>query len=191
MSRPDVHVPRESDHAWHSALNDYSAPFADARRDTFGPPGPADADGKRFMYEAKRMAEEVPRLALLFGMERRHELPQVHHQCSRDHHGTDVPDNHLTCCLGVECRACPHLAAIDALPERFMRWERDAEGKATSMVTEPVPDEQRDAMKAWTCATHIVMRGGDSEGEGYVLRVDDRMYWDSLYRSLASGGANV
>lgn len=179
MSRPDIRLPlgfgqNGLDHAWHVALNQYDAPW-----DHDG----EEADplkGKSFMYEAKRVADEVPRLALLFGRERRGELPQIHHQCSHDRAGQPVPDNHLTCCLGVECRKCPHLAAID-------RVTTGRDYTVRPSVEIPIPDEQRDVMKAWTCATHILMRGGDRAREGYILTTDDTLYWQNLYASLAAG----
>jgi hypothetical protein len=46
-------------------------------------------------------------------------------------------------------------------------------------------DEERDEAKAWTCATHIISKGGDIAGEGFILTTDDRMYWDRLHASLA------
>lgn len=151
--RPDVRLPREADHPWHVVINRH----ADAT---------TPRDDMRFMYEAKDCADEVPRLALLFKREREGRLAKVHHQCSRDHEGEAVPDNHLTCCLGVECRACPHLLAIDHVTR---------------------PEEERDVMKAWTCATHIIREGGDQAREGFVLTVDDKMYWQNVYESLAQG----
>jgi hypothetical protein len=42
-----------------------------------------------------------------------------------------------------------------------------------------------DTAKAWTCAAHIVSTGGDTMNEGFLLRVDDRMFWDNVYSSLA------
>lgn len=74
-------------------------------------------------------------------------------------------DNHLTCCRGIKTRQCPHLLALEKI--------------------ERCSPEQIDTAKAWTCAAHIVSTGGDLAGEGFLLRVDDRMYWDSLHASLA------
>jgi hypothetical protein len=195
--RPDVRLPRQPDDgfdsAWHRAINDYAAPYeaqhAGRRRASWDPPVPAERDGKRFMYEAKRLAHEVPRLAYLFGRERRRELPTLHRQCSHAH-AVPVADNHLRCCLGVECRQCPHLAAIDGVrTRRTLDRVAGEDGKRVAVwVVEPIPDEQRDVLKAWTCATHIAMRGGDSAGEGYILTTDDRMFWDNMYRSLAGEG---
>jgi hypothetical protein len=153
-TRPDVRIDRKADRPWHVAINQYEA----------------ESDAKRFMYEAKRMADEVPRLALLFRMEREGQLTKTHQQCSHDHEGSAVSDNHLTCCLGTEARRCDHLAQIDKIEN-------------TSYYT--VTDSDRDAMKAWTCAAHIAKSGGDVSGEGYMLTVDDRMYWNSVYQSLA------
>jgi hypothetical protein len=182
--RPDIRLPlgmfmNGLDHAWHVELNRYDAPFG-----FDGEESDAEGDGKKFMYEAKRAAAEVPRLALLFGMERRGELAKRHHQCSRDRACEAVPDNHLTCCLGVECRACPHLAVIN-------RITTGRDYSVRPSVEAPIPDEQRDVIKAWTCATHILMRGGDRENEGYILTTDDQMYWKNLYASLAAGSADA
>jgi hypothetical protein len=151
--REDGRAWRDFQHRWHVAVNRYSA-------DKMG------AGFPHVMYEAKSAAEEVQRLPLLFAKERRGELAQRHHQCSHDHQGQDVPDNHLTCCLGVECRQCPMLAAIEA-------------GELSP--------EEKDQAKAWTCVAHILTKGGDVANEGYVLTTDDRMYWDNLHASLAEG----
>lgn len=150
MSRPDT----KFTHAWHVAINQFNWP-----RD-----GKPPAGERHWMYEAKTMADEVPRLMTLFRMERTGQLTPLHQQCS--HAPTEpVVDNHLTCCLGMECRACPELKALEAM-----------EGRTA---------EEIDTAKAWTCAAHIVSKGGDLAGEGYVLTTDDRMYWDRLYRNLA------
>jgi len=149
---------RDFDHRWHVALN-----YPQGKDGPLGSPS--------WMYEAKTLADEVGRLVTILGMERRGELPQHHHQCSRDATGEPVPDNHLTCCLGVECRKCEYLAVIER-------------GELTP--------EEKDVAKAWTCATHIVASGG-VEGtkfdtsEGFLLTTDDRMYWDNVYESLAAG----
>jgi hypothetical protein len=167
VNRPDVRLPRELDHPWHVEINRHSS------EQGFG--------AVSWMYDAKHLAEEVPRLALLFGIERRGELPVIHHQCSRDHAGTPVPDNHLTCCLGVECRTCPHLAVVDRVKTR-----RDY--SVHPSVELAVTDDERDVLKAWTCAAHI-MRSAPSvdTSEGFVLTTDDRMYWNNVYASLSAG----
>lgn len=148
MSRPDHGFL----HRWHVAINDYT-------RDADGP-----WDKLRFMYEAKTMADEVPRLTYLFGLERRGELPKMHRQCSHQE-PEPIEDEHLTCCLGVECRECPMLKAVEGA---------DLSG------------EEQDAAKAWTCVAHIVSEGGDPAGEGYVLTESDRIYWECVHASLAS-----
>lgn len=121
-------------------------------------------DRRSFMYEAKAAADEVPRLTMLFQAERLGKLPLVHQQCSCCP-PQPIPTNHLTCCLGTRCSECPMLKALDA-----------AELSA----------DQIDIAKAWTCVTHIIGEGGDMAGEGYILTVDDRMYWDNVYQSLAA-----
>jgi hypothetical protein len=138
-------------HEWHVAINRFTADTRDA------------GDWPHFMYEAKTCADEVPRLALLFQMERLGKLPQIHQQCSCCP-PQPVPSNHLTCCLGTKCATCPMLLALD---------------KAD------MPADQIDQAKAWTCAAHILSSGGDPAGEGYILTVDDRMFWTNVYDSLA------
>lgn len=119
---------------------------------------------QRFMYEAKSAADEVPRLVKLFQMERLGKLPTVLRPCSCCP-PQDVPSNHLTCCLGKKCSDCPMLNALES-PN--------------------LSADQIDFAKAWTCAVHIISEGGDTAGEGYILTVDDRMYWDGVYQSLAT-----
>jgi hypothetical protein len=157
MQRPDQRMM----HRWHVAINQHVQPLNGER------PNWGDA---RFMYEAKSAADELPRLTYLFKKEREGGLSKRLHMCSHDHHGADVPDNHLTCCLGVRCGECPFLKALDAAE---------------------LTDEQRDFTKAWTCVTHIISKGGDLAREGYVLTVDDRMYWDNVYRSLSMSEEEV
>lgn len=122
-----------------------------------------------WMYTARHAADEVPRMALLFKRERTGQLAKMHHQCSHDEQGQPVEDNHLTCCMGIECRKCPFLLAFD---------EIDAE------------PAQIDQMKAWTCATHIITEGAADgysfdTSEGFILTTDDMMYWQNVYASMA------
>lgn len=139
-------------HEWHVAIN----------RHHYDKPGMDN--WKRWMYEAKAMADEVPRMALLLGRERRGELTKEHIQCSMTP-AVPVPSNHLTCCLGVKCAECKELQALDCM--------------------ERVTPEDIDTAKAWTCAAHIVSKGGDTMNEGYLLDVSDRMYWNKVYESLS------
>lgn len=140
-------------HEWCVALNRFSV----------GKIGKADWRG--WMYEAKTLADEVPRMAMLFRAEREKKLPVIHKQCSRSPE-EPVQDNHLRCCLGVECSACPELLALDKI--------------------EKCTPEQIDQAKAWTCAAHILSEGGDTAREGYLLTVDDRMFWDRVYEHMSS-----
>lgn len=120
-----------------------------------------------WMYRAKEAAHEIPRLTRLFEMERTETLPQIHQQCS---HGEPVPvvNNHLTCCLAVVCKECPFLLALEA-----------------STLT----PAQQDTAKAFTCVTHILGECGTGKvidtSEGFILTVEDRMYWDRVYEHLA------
>jgi hypothetical protein len=141
-------------HEWHSVCNVANPVFTTGENNL------------RYMYEGMRMADEVPRMAMLFKAEREKSLPNTHVQChSCGPTGEPIPDNHLTCCKGVKCSECPALLAI----EKMQR----------------VTPEQIDQAKAWTCAAHIVSTGGDVMGEGYLLHVGDRMYWDRVHANLA------
>lgn len=142
-------------HEWHVAINKHGDAWTKAG---------SEWSEMRFMYEAKTMANEIPRMVMLFKAEREGALPKMHKQCSMQD-AVPVKDNHLSCCLGVKARECPHLLALEQI-------ERCS------------PDDI-DAAKAWTCAAHIVSQGGDRMGEGYMLRVDDRMFWDNVHASLA------
>jgi hypothetical protein len=143
---------------WHVALND--ANFT---------PGAGMTDFRHWMYHGKQIADEVPRLVYLFARERKGEMPAMHRQCSHSP-AEPIIDNHLTCCLGVECRACEHLAALD---------------KAA------LTPEQIDECKAWTCAAHILTECGArpnqiDTSEGFIKTTSDQMYWSNVYASLAS-----
>lgn len=152
MTPTRLHYPLN--HEWHAAINRHSQEVG------FG--------SMRFMYEAKKAADEVPRMALLFKRERENTLPQTHQQCSRQA-PEPIKGNHLSCCLGVKAKECPHLLALEKI--------------------ERCNPEDMDTAKAWTCAAHIIGEGGDRMNEGYMLRVDDRMYWDNVYSNLALGDA--
>lgn len=151
---------KDTYYPWHGAINDH----CDDQRE-------AGKEWPRFMYEAKHAASEVVRLPLLFAQEREGKLAKMFRPCACCSEGKHVVDNHLTCCLGVECRHCPHLAALD---------------KARDMSP-----EQIDQMKAWTCVAHILSSGGDMAGEGFIVTVDDRMFWDRVCESLASSPPDV
>lgn len=140
------------DHPWHCAINHH------AREQKAGA-------WPRFMYDAKTAAHEINRMALLFAMERNGKLPKIFRPCACCSEGKHIVDNHLTCCLGTECRKCPHLLALEK--------------------AELTP-EQIDICKSWTCATHILANGGDVANEGFLTTVDDRMYWDRVGDSLAA-----
>lgn len=143
-------------HEWHVAINKHSDSCMENNQ-----------DWPSFMYEAKAMADEVPRMAMLFSLERTNKLPKTHKQCSRQA-PVPVPNNHLKCCIGVKCSDCPALLALEG-------------------ISRSTPEEI-DLAKAWTCASHISSSGGDLAGEGYINTVDDRMYWDNVYQNLAQSG---
>lgn len=145
------------DGAWHGAINTHHDELraADPKRRGF----------RRFMYEAKKAHGELPRLILLHREEREGKLPKLHQQCSMSP-VEPIPENHLACCLGVRCKECPELKALE---------------------TPALTPEQQDEAKAWTCIAHILTQGGDPMNEGYLLTVGDRMFWNRVHEILAAG----
>jgi hypothetical protein len=108
--------------AWHGALNG----------EGIGNQAP------HWMYIAKMISDEVPRMILLFEYERTGRLGSSYKMCGHDPRpATPLPDNHLSCVLGKECRKCPFLSRIDA--------------------NERITSEAKDEAKAWTCATHVLL----------------------------------
>jgi hypothetical protein len=145
-----------TEYPWHRAINDH----CDEQREL-------KKEWPHFMYEAKTAARSIEYLPDLFAREREGKLPKTFRMCSCCSEGKHVVDNHLTCCLGIECRKCPHLLALEKTLE----------------LTPALIDQ----MKAWTCIAHILSKGGDVMNEGYILTVDDRMFWDRVCQSMADG----
>lgn len=144
------------DNAWHGAINAES----DRLR----------SDGQEFprmMYAAKSISDEVPRMVLLFERERTTGMPSSYKMCGHDPRpATPLPDNHLECALGQECRKCPYLAAID-------RSDR-------------MTPEAKDEAKAWTCATHFLLESEPNVYfEGILHDKSDAAFNDRLAASFA------
>ena len=141
------------DGRWHVALNKFNSNNA----------------FQYWMYEAKRLANEVPRMVVMFGRERRGELPTIHRQCSHAK-PEKLAENFLSCCLGKRCSECPYLHALEAQLE----------------------GEELDRAKAWTCASHIQHQSGEhphrfDTSEGYIQDETDKLFWSNVYKSLSSG----
>lgn len=135
------------DIAWHQAINAYSDDPQYFPRPTDG----RSKDWPRMMYTAMKVSDEVPRMAMLFQMERERGMPASFKMCAHDPRpAKPLPDNHLRCGLGKECRKCPHLAAID-------RSER-------------MTPEAKDEAKAWTCATHFLLESSPDVFVESILR---------------------
>jgi len=99
-----------------------------------------------WMYTAKMISDEVPRMILLFERERTTGLATSFKACGHDPRpATPLLDNHLYCALGKQCRKCPFLARID--------------------TDERMTPEAKDEAKAWTCATHVML---ESKPEDYM-----------------------
>ena len=145
----------EIQYKWHVILN----------KSQFGA---SSKDYQEWLYDAKTIADEVPRLAMLFELERTGTLPKIHQQCSMSE-PFPIIDNHLSCCIGRKCKECPYLLILNDME---------------------CPPEQLDFIKAWTCATHILTEGAIhpnkfDDSEGYILTVGDRRFWDNVYSSLS------
>jgi hypothetical protein len=145
------------DHEWHVAINAYSDAERKDRMPSVG-----------WMYTAKRVADEVPRMIMLFEYERKKQLSSSFKMCGHDPRpGVQLPDNHLRCALGKECRACPHLASIDS--------------------HEKMTPEAKDEAKAWTCATHILLESEtDSYIETFLRDKSDDAFDDRLAQSFSA-----
>jgi hypothetical protein len=145
------------DGAWHGAIN----VEADRLRG-------AGEEWPRMMYAAKSISDEVPRMVLLFERERTTGMPASYKMCGHDPRpATPLPDNHLACALGQECRKCPHLAAIDR--------------------SETMTPEAKDEAKAWTCATHFLLESEpDVYFEGILHDKSDAAFDARLAESFAA-----
>lgn len=143
---------------WHEKLNDIC--FSK---------GGKGHHAQDWIYESKRFCSALPRMVKLFESERTGKLTTVHKQCSISK-VEKVVNNHLTCCLGTECAKCELLTPFDSCHLKA---------------------KEVDIIKAWTCGTHILhecnKRFVDTT-EGYIMTVDDRMFWDKVYDSLSWDG---
>ena len=117
-------------HEWHVALN--------------GRNGIKD-QAPHWMYTAKMVSDEVPRMILLFENERKGLAQQVKFCAHDPAPATPLPDNHLYCSLGKQCRECPFLARIESQAG--------------------MTNEAKDEAKAWTCATHVLL---SNEPDAYM-----------------------
>ena len=123
-----------------------------------------DKDRSRngFLYQMKDAIQEIRRLSYLHKAERLGMLPDIHRQCSLSPE-EKVTDNHLTCCLGIECRNCEILKGLEDV-------EYD--------------DEVIDEIKAWTCLVHA-LKESDYTNDGIINDETDRMYWDNYMKSMS------
>jgi hypothetical protein len=115
-----------------------------------------------------KISDEVPRMVLLFQYERERGMPTSYKMCGHDPRpATPLPDNHLRCGLGQECRKCEYLAAID-------RSER-------------MTPEAKDEAKAWTCATHFLLESQpDVFFDGILRDKSDDAFDDRLAASFGA-----
>lgn len=145
------------DNEWHRACNVES----DRLRSEGG-------EWPQVMYSAMKISDEVPRMVLLFQYERERGLPKSYKMCGLDPRpATALPDNHLRCGLGQECRKCSYLAAIDR--------------------SEKMTPEAKDEAKAWTCATHFLLESPpDVFFESILREKSDDAFDDRLAASFCA-----
>lgn len=125
---------------WHLALN--------------GLNGRGQAE--TWMYTAKRISDEVPRMILQFEQERKG-LRTTYKMCAHDPRPPKpLPDNHYRCALGKQTRTCPFLDRIES--------------------NENMTDESKDEAKAWTCATHILLESKPERLLEECLRVAQMIF---------------
>jgi len=137
---------------WHRALNGEGI----------------DDQAPHWMYTAKMISDEVPRMILLFEYERTGRLGSSYKMCGHDPRpATLLPDNHLYCALGKQCRKCPFLARIEA--------------------NERMTPEAKDEAKAWTCATHVLLERKPEDYMETILRdKSDDAFESRLVASFAA-----
>jgi hypothetical protein len=128
---------KRADNPWHQGINRY----ADQQRKAG-----VDYDDYHWLYDAKHGAHEAYRLIYLWEADRK-------------------TDTGLVCALGIRCRDCGILKAIETamVTERDNpRWPRDLE------------DADIDAAKAWTCIAHILHSGVTPHDGVFVANNQDR-----------------
>lgn len=128
----------------------------------------------RFMYTAKDLPGEIERMKSQHRRERLGTLPNQFVKCATfQSPAVPIENNYLQCALGVKCKECKYLKAID-----------EVQTADPSLI---------DEMKAYTCATHIVQQIATKQydmSEGFLQDKEDRMYWQNLYKSLAMSEEN-
>lgn len=141
------------EHRWHVAINK----FHDGKA--------VSEDWQHWMYEAKDMFGEIPRLTRLFKKERLGELSKVFKYCSFSPE-EKLTENFLSCCMGQRCSECPYLQAIEA---------------------GDLSPEEKDTAKAYTCVAHILSQPHMSidTSEGYLLTEDDKLFWQRTYALMS------
>lgn len=146
------------DHAWRVACN--------AETDRLREEGRNECP--KVLYSAMKISDEVPRMVLLFQYERERGMPTSFKMCWHDPRpAKPLPDNHLRCALGQECRKCQLLAAIDR--------------------SEKMTPEAKDEAKAWTCATHFLLESKpDVWFEGILRDKSDDAFEERLVASFCA-----
>lgn len=164
----------KADHVYHVWINRRQ----DARRKE-GKPTEGDLYDWKSAMQAMGYMEQMIRQAFTGT------LRDSHKQCSMSE-PEPVEQNVAKCYLGCNVAECPILrdlgATIDELADQHGGYYK------------PVDDE-RYKMMAMTCAWHMLMAGngvGDDAGafidwnEGAIQDTSDRMFWDRVYRSMAT-----
>jgi hypothetical protein len=154
---------RKADGALHQAIN--------RRQERLRQRRPMGDAFERWLYEARRLVEEIPYLTKLFKAEEAGELPTSFRHCSRSP-VKQIENNHLTCCLGMKTKNCP------ILKELFAEFPGECA-------------EQQASLKAHVCSVHILHeifsgREFTDTSEGYIQDQQSILFWQGVAQSLSS-----
>lgn len=171
FDRPTDEQKRQADHLWHVWLNS---------RNTVG-------SFDHSMYEFKSMLD-----FLRYGHEQIAKaftggLTKTHQQCSRCQ-PEEVKDNKLSCAFGTDVTKCQILVSIKSVFDA----ERERVCGSIGKFYSSVPDSEMYRVMANTCAWHMYTqpikdKSHIDTSEGWLTDVSDRMFWDRIYQSMASG----
>jgi hypothetical protein len=125
---------------------------------------------EHWLYEGKRMIDELRRLPILFQREREGTLPQAFKYCSLSPTEKLPVENELICCLGEKTKECPILR--DAFKD-----------------TGAFPLEMIDHAKAHICVAHVLSEKfgphAIDTSEGYITDSTERAFWQRTYEYMA------
>lgn len=160
-----------ANHLWHVWIN------------SLKPDGPAGCPHKKFMYSFKSAIESLGYFEAYLRDAFTGKLRQLHQQSL---HGAPekIPEkNVVRCALGKTVTECPILLSLKESIEK---------GRGNAYYQERVSENAVYGLMAKTCAWHMLMSEVQDGtlidwNEGALSDTSDRMFWNRVYTSLASG----